>query len=328
MDVNEGKKLVAETGRLLLEKGLVARTWGNISCRLDENTFAVSPSGLDYERITPEDVPVYHTDTKTFEGPHKPSSEKKIHAAAYRCFEDVNFVIHTHQDYATAVSLGEKDGLCMSEEEKRLLGHVVTASYGLPGTKKLKKAVEEAMKAGSKVILMAHHGAVILGKSREETLQKAELLEKVCQRQVLRAFEKYPCRVKKSPLAVGTLASGRMLEVVSDENILAMSLRGGFRAQLDDMAQMTGEKLPAVRNDRHRIIRALKNHDAVLVCGVGCVVAAEREDDAEALKILVKKACMAKRYTLSCGIKNNLSVADCRLMKTVFKLTYAGKKEE
>ena len=59
MEDLELRKLVSDTGMELVEKKLVARTWGNISARKDATHFAISPSGLAYDLMTPEDVPVY-----------------------------------------------------------------------------------------------------------------------------------------------------------------------------------------------------------------------------------------------------------------------------
>ena len=73
--ISEIRARVAETGKMLLEKKLVARTWGNISERIDNETFAISPSGLDYLHTEPEDVAVVKLSDMTWEGRRKPSSE-------------------------------------------------------------------------------------------------------------------------------------------------------------------------------------------------------------------------------------------------------------
>ena len=218
MNDNELRQLVADTGRELLKKGLVARTWGNISARKDATKFAISPSGLGYENMQGEDVPIYDMENETWEGMRKPSSEKKIHAAAYRIYPDVDFVIHTHQDFATAVGLADVNELDMSAEEKALLGNISIAGYGLPGTKKLAQNVEAALN-GSQVVLMAHHGALILGSDHNDAMKKAEVLEEVCKRAVLKKL--------------GTDAS---IEAEAYKDIAP------FKAQLDDMAQMIGPK--------------------------------------------------------------------------------------
>ena len=96
---------------MLLETGLVARTWGNVSCRLDDTRYLISPSGLAYTRTTEADIALCATGSDTWSGPRKPSSERGIHAAAYRQFPEVGFVIHTHQTYASALGLAGSDAL-------------------------------------------------------------------------------------------------------------------------------------------------------------------------------------------------------------------------
>ena len=327
MNDNELKQSVADTGRILLEKGLVARTWGNISIRKDATHFAISPSGLGYENMTEEDVPIYDIESETWEGSRKPSSEKKIHGAAYKIFPDVNFVIHTHQDYATAVGLVGTEDLKLTPEEKNLLGDIRVAGYGLPGTKKLKKNVEAAYLKGSKVVLMLHHGAVILGTDRDDAIKKAEALEEVCKRAVLEKIDKPVEGIKKEELSKEMKAACTDLKVVCDDNLLLAAKNGVIRAELDDIAQMLGGKLRSVKNDDAQILKALNKQDAVLVEGVGCLILTENEGDAEALKLLTKKAAMAKRYTDACGVKANLSAFDCKLMNVVYTLKYSKKKE-
>ena len=94
-DVEEAKKLVVEAGKKLLETGLIARTWGNVSARISDTQFVITPSGRAYDTLTPEEVVVVNIDDCSHEGDIKPSSEKWIHAEAYKHHPLVNFVIHT-----------------------------------------------------------------------------------------------------------------------------------------------------------------------------------------------------------------------------------------
>jgi L-ribulose-5-phosphate 4-epimerase len=84
----QGKKWVSETGRMLLKEGLVARTWGNISCRTQGGKMIITPSGMGYDNMTENDVVVMDLTTGEWEGDKKPSSEKGIHAGAYEYFEE------------------------------------------------------------------------------------------------------------------------------------------------------------------------------------------------------------------------------------------------
>ena len=96
MEERTARELICRTGRELLETGLVARTWGNVSSRLDPNHFLITPSGLDYHKTQPQDIVRVELSTMTWEGSRKPSGERGVHAAAYKVFPEANFVIHTH----------------------------------------------------------------------------------------------------------------------------------------------------------------------------------------------------------------------------------------
>ena len=100
MEEQMARRLVAAEGKKLQQAGLVARTWGNISCRIDENHFVITPSGLDYETMTAVDLVLMDIRNGVCCGAHKPSSEKGVHLAAYQTFPEVGYVIHTHQTYA------------------------------------------------------------------------------------------------------------------------------------------------------------------------------------------------------------------------------------
>ena len=332
MELQEIKESVAETGRILLAKKLVARTWGNFSCRIDAAHFAITPSGLGYENLKASDIPLYNMEDETYLGPVKPSSEKRIHAACYAQYSDVNFVVHTHQNYGTAIGLVGADELELTEEEEALLGKIAVASYGLPGTKKLKKGVEEALKSGSRTILMIHHGAVILGKNREDAIHKAEVLEEVCKR----AFDKKVGELAADLKADAALSAdiGKSLALYPHHRIVATPLmlelaqKGTFKAQLDDMSQMLGSTLRSVAPEVNKVQKILKKQDAVLVKNVGLVIKAQEEDDVNALEVLIEKAALARLYTKACNVKIKLSAFDCALMHAVYKMKYSKQKNK
>ena len=105
------RREIIDTGIELLEEKLVARTWGNISARIDADNYLITPSGLDYTSMREEDIVSVNIKTGEYTGIIRPSGEKGVHSAAYEVFDDVNFVVHTHQTYATAVSLAGFDSL-------------------------------------------------------------------------------------------------------------------------------------------------------------------------------------------------------------------------
>ena len=326
MDEKTLRAQVAETGRLLLEKRLVARTWGNFSARLDETQFAVTPSGLGYEQMEAKDIVRFCMTDGSFEGTRKPSSEKGIHAAAYRLFPEVGFVIHTHQAYATALGLTEPGQLGLTEEEREALGGVAWAEYGLPGTKKLKEAVAAALQTGAHIVLMRHHGALICGKDRSDALRRAVLLETVCRRSC-RLDEAVPAAQDPAAILSRVRDVHPNADAETGEAARAWSaLRIPLRNQLDDAAQMIGAQIPFARDERElRVL--LCNYAAVFLPGVGAVVCGEDAADTEALKVLTDKAAISALHTraLRCGAA--LSLFDCVLMRQVYRLKYAKKKE-
>lgn len=189
MDVLTAKKLVIEAGERLVETGLIARTWGNVSCRVDDKTFVITPSGKPYIGLTPDDIVEVAINTLEWGGNVKPSSEKGIHAEVYKEFPEANFVIHTHQKVASAVSALSKGIDKVVGDAGKLIGGVIhMGSYGLPGTKKLKKGVTKALRLSpSKAVIMAHHGALCFGKDSEEAFQVANMLESVSAKHILSA---------------------------------------------------------------------------------------------------------------------------------------------
>ncbi len=78
-DEKEARALVAQSGRMLLDEGLAARTWGNISCRIGDSSIAITPSGLGYEGMTPEDIVIMDLATENWKGTRKPSSKSSTY---------------------------------------------------------------------------------------------------------------------------------------------------------------------------------------------------------------------------------------------------------
>lgn len=187
---SDARALVVEAGHQLLQKGLVARTWGNISARISEEEFIITPSGRSYETLSPSDLVKVKISDLSYEGEMKPSSEKGVHAAAYALRPEIDFIIHTHQLYASAVCAEEKD-----------TPFAPCAAYGLPGTEKLKKKVTDCIAAhpDKTMFLLAKHGTLCLGKSSEEAFSLASELEDRCRALYeSRAMDQKKSRLRKA----------------------------------------------------------------------------------------------------------------------------------
>ena len=178
MDELKLRQQIIDACNYLVKTGLIARTWGNVSARLNDHEFLITPSGLAYEKTKPEDIVKVNIDTLEYdESQRKPSSEKRIHAYAYQLRKDVNFIVHTHQFYASAICAEEKDVMI----DNTL---IPCAKYGLPGTKKLSENVIEVYKnnPNSNMFLMSKHGTICFGNNNKDALNNAQELESICKK--------------------------------------------------------------------------------------------------------------------------------------------------
>jgi L-fuculose-phosphate aldolase len=180
MEEAEARVQLRDAGLKLLEEGLVARTWGNVSIRLDDERFVIRPSGRDYHDVTPDDMVVVNYHTYTYEGTIKPSSEGKVHAELFRTRNDINAVIHTHQTNASVVAAARREVPPILDDQVQILGPTVRiADYALPSTKKMVKVCVKAMK-GRYAALMANHGALCAGATMDDAFVACVVLEKAC----------------------------------------------------------------------------------------------------------------------------------------------------
>lgn len=184
-EIQEAKELVVKAGKRLVETGLIARTWGNVSARISDTQFVITPSGRAYEDLTPEEIVVVNIEDCSHEGDIKPSSEKGVHAAAYRHHPTVDFVIHTHQRAATIVSITGMQINNVYDEFKDVLGdYIPCGEYAMSTTNALRKKMENCMieHPSCRCINMMHHGALVMGNDYDHAFALAENLEKCCEK--------------------------------------------------------------------------------------------------------------------------------------------------
>ncbi len=207
----QAQSIVWEAGRRLHREGLVARTWGNLSLRVNADLFVITPSGIAYEHMRPEQIVPVNLWDLSYTGKLKPSSEKGMHAAIYRDRAEIFAVIHTHQSAASSVSAARKDIRDIPAQARNILGAVVrTAAYALPGTGKLARATVGALK-GSNAALLANHGAVCAGRNMADAFQVCTELENLCQAFLESAVMKFAGRSRCTPAMVHRLYLERRL---------------------------------------------------------------------------------------------------------------------
>ena len=348
----EARKMVIEAGRRLLEDKLVARTWGNISARISDDSFVITPSGKAYESLTENDLVVVNTDG-SYEGGIKPSSERGVHADAYALRSDVSFIVHTHQYYASAVAAeckGKHFAPC--------------AAYGLPGTYKLRKNMKACIAAhpDTDTFLMARHGALILAGGPDEAFALADGLEEKCRALVEARVPSYDA-VEHADFDTSKIDIRAMPYVkIADDPFVMECCKAGMKvgAYIDDFAQIIGPDIQVVENDEWAAERALLGYstgrtarnfsgkipmtgaldrmggqqptlnsaigrNAVLVKGTGAVCVGKTESDAVAAAEICSKNCAAACYVRRA---KPMSALDARLQRYIYLTKYSGLNDD
>ena len=176
------RQSVVEAGLVLVRSGMINGTYGNISCRLDKTCIAITPSGRDYEKLTPADIMVTDLDGNIVAGTLLPSSELALHLEIYKCFPKAMAIVHTHSVYASALAVAHKDLPPVIEDLTQIVGGSVRCTdYAIAGTKELGLKAVKAMEGGRSAALLANHGAVCWGRDLKEALITATILEKAAQ---------------------------------------------------------------------------------------------------------------------------------------------------
>ena len=324
MDIDKAKELVIEAGLEIARSGLISRTWGNVSCRVSDTEFVITPSGRAYDRLSPKDIAVVRIADGGYEGNVLPSSEKNVHAAVYRIRPDIGFVIHTHQDYASAVSALDADLADIPPEYERLLGkRVFCAKYAVSGSRKLVAEIRFALcEKNSDAMLIAHHGVLCMGEDIRQAFDAANELEAYC-----RAYVRNICGYKdESDHAESDDALSGTREDIPDlaepyrticreiyaarPDISAIAFtsapfvlpaaegRKKIYPHLDDFAQILGVNVRVISIDpidpadaAARTVKALRHRNGVIISGIGALCCGSTPGDAIAARHLLVKNC-------------------------------------
>ena len=204
------KGQVVKTAQDLTRKGYLMATGGNLSVRVSAPALlAVTPSNYDYMKMTPEDVCILDAQGKLLEGSLVPSVESAMHAAIYQVRPDVNAIVHTHQVYASALTLIKAPIPALFDEQARFLGRSVEIiPYAPSGTGFLKETVAKHVKNQNNAFLMQNHGALCLGHNLEQAAHNVEILEKCALAYLLALCSER--KVSKLPLAIREIAFAKL----------------------------------------------------------------------------------------------------------------------
>ena len=170
------RTMVLAACRELTRRGLTHGTSGNVSVRCDEQRFFVSPSGMDYELLQADDVPLMDLEGRWF-GRHRPSSEWRFHRDILRSRPDVGAIVHTHSPRATALACTGR-GIPAFHYMVAVAGgrDIRCAPYHTFGTQELSDAALAALR-DRKACLLANHGVIATGADLASAMRLAGEVE-------------------------------------------------------------------------------------------------------------------------------------------------------
>ncbi|MEF9839989.1 MAG: L-ribulose-5-phosphate 4-epimerase [Lachnospiraceae bacterium] len=189
--LEELKEKVFEANMMLPKYGLVTFTWGNVSA-IDRvsGLFVIKPSGIDYEKLTRDDMVVVNLNGEKVEGTYNPSSDTATHAELYRAFSKIGGIVHTHSSWATSWAQAGRGIPCYGTTHADYM-------YGeVPCIRNLTKdEIEEAYEKNTgrlivdffqnkdyismPAVLCKNHGPFTWGKDAKEAVHNAVVLEEV-----------------------------------------------------------------------------------------------------------------------------------------------------
>lgn len=189
--LEEIKQQVYNSNISLIKYNLVILTWGNVSARTDNNLVVIKPSGIDYNKMLPDDMVVVDMDGNIIEGNYNPSSDLPTHLELYKYFSEIKGICHTHSAYATSFAQAGK------EIEPFGTTHADYFYGSIPCTRELTKieTENEYEKNTGKIIietiktfdspltipgiLVKNHGVFTWGISAENAVENAFVMEEL-----------------------------------------------------------------------------------------------------------------------------------------------------
>ena len=189
--LEELKQRVYEANMMLPSHNLVTFTWGNVSeIDADNGIFAIKPSGVDYDRLKPEDMVLVDLKGNKIEGKYNPSSDTETHLELYKAFPNMGGIVHTHSPWATAWAQAGRNIPCYGTTHADYM-------YGeIPCVRNLtKEEIEEAYERNTGLlivenfkgkeymsmpaVLCKNHGPFTWGKDGFDAVHNAVVLEEV-----------------------------------------------------------------------------------------------------------------------------------------------------
>jgi L-fuculose-phosphate aldolase len=357
-ELQSAKQHIIEVSRELYDIGLLVRTWGNVSCRIDEDHFLITPTGIRYQDLTPEMIVAVDINDLSYESSFAPSSEKAVHAACYKVRKDVKFIIHTHQVYAScAGTLGLKKIVTYFDDADII---IPVAPYALPGSAKLATNIYNTVKKYSDTngIIMSNHGAICFGKNSREAMYEAEKLEVACNNFLIDVCKTdmhhgvevgFNSHKEEGVIVYDISDTPERVKMIHEEiyrrrpdvkyiihnkseAVMTVSRRAShMRPLFDDFAQLIGYNVKIPSNeygkDGQNFHNIKRNVNAVFVLNDGAYCVGSNEDDALAVADVLDKGCIAYNAVMRHGEGHYLSLLECYRNNRYYRKTYSKLAE-
>ena len=187
------KKEVYEANMLLVKYNLITFTWGNASgIDREKGLFVIKPSGVDYEKLTPEDMVVIYLEGNKVEGKLNPSSDTPTHVVLYNRFSNIGGIVHTHSSWATSWAQAGRGIPCYGTTHadymygevpcvRNLTKEEINTDYEKNTGFVIADTFEERSISyeAVPVVLCKNHGPFAWGKDSHEAVHNAVVLEEV-----------------------------------------------------------------------------------------------------------------------------------------------------
>lgn len=178
MDHTSLREAVIAVARSLHKHRLGTGTAGNVSARIEQG-YLITPTGMEYEVLTPADIVSMDLRGNRAEGDLKPSSEWRFHQDIYTQRPGTDAIVHTHSPYATALACTRQDLPAFHYMVAGAGGSSIRcAEYATYGTQELSDNALAAL-AGRHACLLANHGVIALGKDVGSAFKMAQLVEEL-----------------------------------------------------------------------------------------------------------------------------------------------------
>jgi L-fuculose-phosphate aldolase len=170
---------IVEVCRRLHARDLIGAAEGNVSVRLAPGRFLVTASGTNKGHLTPADLVVVDAEGDRRSGAGRPSTEIRMHLAAFAARPDVGAIVHAHPITAVALTVaGLPPPNDLVPEAAVTLGEVGVARFATPGTDEVPASLAPLLPRHD-VMLLERHGAIALGRTLAEAFDRMETLERV-----------------------------------------------------------------------------------------------------------------------------------------------------